>query len=58
MGNPSLLQELPDIPSLVSEGGGDGEQARPADCAVCRLEWRQASGLSAPTDWPVRLPSR
>jgi len=39
IGNPSLLQELPYIPSFVSEGGGDGEQVRPADCAVCRLGW-------------------
>lgn len=38
MGNPGLLQELPDIPSLLSEGGGDGEQACPADGAVGRLD--------------------
>ena len=31
MGDPGLLQELPDIPALLPEGGGDGEQAAPAD---------------------------
>ena len=38
MGDPGLLQELPEIPSLLSEGGGDGEQACSADCAVGRLD--------------------
>ena len=38
MGNPGLLQELPYIPSLLSEGGGDGEQACSADGAVGRLD--------------------
>jgi hypothetical protein len=38
MGNPGLLQELPDIPSLLSERGGDGEQACPADGSVGRLD--------------------
>ena len=38
MGNPGLFQELPDIPSLLSEGGGDGEQACPADGSVGRLD--------------------
>ena len=36
MSNPGLLQELPDIPSLLFEG--DGEQACPADGAVGRLD--------------------
>jgi hypothetical protein len=36
MGDPGLLQKLPDIPSLLSEGGCDGEQACPADGAVGR----------------------
>ncbi len=34
MGNPGLLQELPDIPPLLSECGRDGEQACPADGAL------------------------
>ena len=31
MGDPGLLEELPDIPPLLPEGGGDREQAAPAD---------------------------
>ena len=38
MGNPGLFQELPDIPSLLSGGGGDGEQVCSADGAVGRLD--------------------
>jgi hypothetical protein len=38
MGNPGLFQELPDIAALLSEGGGDGEQACSADGAVGRLD--------------------
>ena len=38
MGDPGLLQELPDIAALLSEGGGDGEQPCPADGPVGRLD--------------------
>jgi hypothetical protein len=31
MGNPSLLQELPDITALLPERGGDAEQSAAAD---------------------------
>ena len=37
MGDPGLFQEIPDIAVLLPEGGGDGEQACPADGAVGRL---------------------
>ncbi len=38
IGNQRLLQEPQDIPSLMSESGGDVLQACPADGAVCRLD--------------------
>jgi len=42
MGNPGLLQELPDIAALLPEGGRDGEQSAAADCSL--------AGLHAMTD--------
>jgi hypothetical protein len=42
MGNPGLLNELPDIPALLSEGGRDCQQAAAAD--------RTLAGLDAMTD--------
>ncbi len=38
MGNPRLLQELPNIAALLSQRGGDGEQAAAADGALARLD--------------------
>jgi len=38
IGNPGLLQKLPDIAALLPEGGGDGEQAAAADGAAGRLD--------------------
>ena len=38
MGNPGLLQELPDIAALLPEAGGDGEQAAAADCTLAGLD--------------------
>ena len=38
MGNPGLLQELPDIPPLLSQGGRDREQATAADGTARRLD--------------------
>jgi hypothetical protein len=38
MGNPGLLQELPDIAALLSEAGGDGEQAAAADRSLAGLD--------------------
>ena len=38
MGNPGLLQELPDITALLSEAGGDGEQSAAADGTVAGLD--------------------
>ena len=38
MGNPGLLQELPDIAALLPEAGGDGEQAAAADRTLCGLD--------------------
>lgn len=37
MGNPGLLQELPDIAALLSEAGGDGAQSAAADCTLAGL---------------------
>ena len=37
MGDPGLLQELPDIPALLPEGGGNREQSAAADGTVSRL---------------------
>ena len=50
MGNPALLQELPNIAALLPQGGGDGEQPAAADGA--------AGGLDAMADLAVnhRLP--
>ena len=31
MGDPGVLEEHPDIAALLPEGGGDSEQAAPAD---------------------------
>jgi hypothetical protein len=42
MGNPGLLQELPDIPALLPQGGGDREQSAAED--------RTLAGLDAVTD--------
>jgi len=42
MGDPGLLQELPDIPALLPEGGGDREQSAAADGT--------AGGLDAKAD--------
>ena len=38
MGNPRLLQELPNIPALLAQRGGDGEQAAAADGALAGLD--------------------
>ncbi len=38
MGNPGLLQELPDIAALLSERGGDREQAAAADRTLAGLD--------------------
>jgi hypothetical protein len=38
MGNPGLLQELPDIAALLPEGGRDGEQAAAADRSLAGLD--------------------
>lgn len=38
MGNPGLLQELPEIPALLPQGGGDREQSAVADGTVCGLD--------------------
>ena len=38
MGNPGLLQELPDIAALLPEGGGDGEQAAATDRTLAGLD--------------------
>ena len=45
MGNPGLLQELPDIAALLPQGGGDREQAAEAD--------RTLAGLDAMTDFAL-----
>ena len=45
MGNPGLLQELPDIPLLLSQAGGDREQAATADST--------AGGLDAKADFAL-----
>ena len=42
MGDPGLLEELPDIPPLLPEGSGDLQQAAPED--------RTLAGLDAVTD--------
>jgi hypothetical protein len=34
MGDPGLLQKIPDIPPLLPQGGGDGEQTAAAECAM------------------------
>jgi len=38
MGNPGLLQELPGIAALLSERGGDREQAAAADRTLAGLD--------------------
>jgi hypothetical protein len=38
MGNPCLLQELPNIATLLSQRGGDGEQSAAADGALAGLD--------------------
>jgi len=38
MGNPGLLQELPDIAALLPQGGGDREQAAAADHTLAGLD--------------------
>ena len=38
MGDPGLLEELPDIPPLLPKGGGDREQAAPADRTLAGLD--------------------
>ena len=45
MGDPGLLQELPDIPLLLSQAGGDREQAATADSS--------AAGLDAKADFAL-----
>ena len=45
MGDPGLLQELPDIPLLLPQGGGDREQAATADST--------AGGLDAKADFAL-----
>lgn len=45
MGDPCLLQELPDIPALLPQGGGDGEQSAAADGT--------AGGLDAKADFAL-----
>ena len=45
MGDPGLLQELPDIPALLPEGGGDREQSAAADGT--------AGGLDAKADFAL-----
>ncbi len=46
VGDPGLLQELPDIPPLLHEGGGDREQPAAADGAAGRLDLRLLLGKS------------
>ena len=38
MGNPGLLQALPDIAALLPQGGGDGEQPAAPDGAAGGLD--------------------
>jgi len=38
MSDPGLLQKQPDIPALLSKGGGGGEQPAEAERALCELE--------------------
>ena len=38
MGNPRLLQELPNIAALLSQRGGGGQQAAAADGALAGLD--------------------
>jgi len=45
MGNPGLLQELPDIPALLPQGGGDREQSATTDGT--------AGGLYAKADFAL-----
>jgi len=45
MGNPRLLQKLPNIAALLSQRGGDGEQSAPAGGALV--------GLGAMADLPL-----
>jgi hypothetical protein len=43
MGNPGLLQELPDISALLPQGGGDREQSDTTDGIADSQLARQAS---------------
>jgi hypothetical protein len=45
MGDPGLLQELPGIPALLPQGGGDREQSATADGT--------AGGLDAKADFAL-----
>jgi hypothetical protein len=45
IGDPGLLHGLPDIPALLPQGDGDGEQAAPSEPT--------GSGLDAMADPPV-----
>jgi len=38
MGDPGLLQKIPDIPALLPQGSGDREQAVTADRTLVRLD--------------------
>ena len=38
MGNPGLLQELPDSPTLLPQAGGDREQSATADGTAGELD--------------------
>jgi hypothetical protein len=38
MGDPGLLQKIPDITALLAQGGGDGEQPAAADCTLAELD--------------------
>ena len=45
MGDPGLLEDLPGIPALLPQGGGDREQAATADST--------AGGLDAKADFAL-----
>lgn len=37
MADPGLFQTIPDIPPLLAQGGGDGEQTAAAESAIERI---------------------
>jgi len=38
MGNPGMLEDLPDIAALLPEGGRDGEQSAAAHCPLAGMD--------------------